>query len=266
MIFATDLDRTLIYAERFLQGYNKETLPIEVIKERPISYISAQALRLLKELDKVATVIPITTRNREEYKRISIWGEHIKPQIYVVNNGGTIFIEGKEDTIWNEKINKQISALSLSYENALKLFLSLYKGSIKGYKKSDELIWLILGDKNHIDWEAVSHFQRQVEGAGWRIDVHGRKIYLYPICIRKWEALRYIKMNYLNDQVLAAGDSLLDAEMIYHADFGAVPKGAAIEETCGVNIYCTHQEGIGAAEDILCYALKKVEGSKIAFR
>ncbi len=266
MIFATDLDRTLIYAERFLESYDGEVLNIEIFKEKPISYISAKALRLLKELDKVATVIPITTRNREQYKRISIWGEHIKPRIYVVNNGGTIFIEGKEDLIWNEKIKKQLSALTLSYEEALRLFLSLYKGPVEGYKKSDELIWLILGDKNHIDWKAVNDFQRQVEGNGWRIDVNGRKIYLYPTCIRKWEALQYIKMNYLNEEVLAAGDSLFDAEMIHQAEFGAVPKGASIEEIYGANIYRTNQEGIGAAEDILSYALEKVQRLKIAFK
>ena len=264
MIFATDLDRTLIYAERFLEGYDQDTLNIEVFKEKPISYISSKALRLLKELDKVATVIPITTRNREQYKRISIWGEHIEPRIYVVNNGGTIFIEGKEDLIWNEKIKQQLSVLTLSYEEVLRLFLSFYKGPIERYKKSDELIWVVLGDKNHMDWEAIKDFQRQVEGAGWKIDVNGRKIYLYPTCIRKWEALRYIKMNYLNEEVLAAGDSLFDVEMIHQAEFGVVPKGASIEERCRENIYCTNRGGIGAAEDILSYALEKVHALKDA--
>lgn len=258
MIFATDLDCTLIYAERFLASYEKETLNIEIFKEKPISYISAKALTLLKELDKVAMVIPITTRNREQYERISIWREYIKPQIYVVNNGGTIFVEGKEDRIWAAKIKKQLNALTLSYEEALSLFLSLYRGPIERYKKSDELIWLVLSDKNHIDWEAVKDFQRHVEGHGWRIDVNGRKIYLYPDCIRKWEALRYIKANYLNEKIVAAGDSLFDSEMIHQAEFGIVPKGASVEPVCEKNICRTHQEGLGAAEDILSYALEKV--------
>lgn len=262
MIFATDLDRTLIYAERFLESYDRETLNIEIFKERPISYISVEALKLLKELDKVATVIPITTRNKEQYERIGIWGEHIKPQIYVVNNGGTIFVEGKEDLIWQEKIKKQLHALTLSYEEALSLFLSLYKGPIERYKKSDELIWLVLSDKNHIDWNAVKDFRRQVETHGWRIDVHDRKIYFYPACISKWEALRYIKMNYLNEGIIAAGDSLMDVEMIHGAEFGIVPKGATIEAACEENIYRTNQMGLGAAEDILSYALKKVQVSK----
>lgn len=264
MIFATDLDRTLIYAERFLASYEKETRSIEIFKEKPISYISVKALALLKELDKVATVIPITTRNREQYERISIWREYIKPRIYVVNNGGTIFIEGKEDSIWNAKIKKQLSELTFSYEEALSLFLSLYKGPVELYKKSDELIWLVLSDKNQIDWEAVRAFQRHVEKQGWKIDVNGRKIYLYPACISKWEALHYIKMNYLDEEVVAAGDSLLDAEMIHQAEFGVVPKDAVIEAECEENIYRTNQGGLGAAEDILSYALEKVYALKDA--
>lgn len=264
MIFATDLDRTLIYAERFLASYEKEAINIEIFKEKPISYISAKALALLKELDKVATVIPITTRNREQYERISIWGEHIKPRIYVVNNGGTIFIEGKEDPIWTEKIKKQLSELTLSYEEALRLFLSLYKGPVERYKKSDELIWVVLSDKNQIDWEAVKNFQRHVEEHGWKIDVTGRKIYLYPACISKWKALHYIKMNYLDEEVVAAGDSLFDAEMIHRAEFGVVPKGSVIEADCEENIYRTNQAGLGAAEDILSYALEKVYALKDA--
>lgn len=259
MIFATDLDRTLIYAERFLEGYDKEIRSIEIFNGKPISYMSTKALILLKELDKRATIIPVTTRNKEQYERINIWREHIKPRIYVVNNGGTIFIEGKEDLVWTARIKEQLSVLTLSYEEVLKLFLSLYKGPIKRYTKSDELIWVVLSDKEHIDWKAVKDFNRKVEGSGWRIDVNGRKIYLYPDCIRKWEALCYIKTNYLNEEIVAAGDSLFDTEMIHKAEWGIVPKGASIETTCEKNIYRTSKEGVGAAEDIVSYALEQVD-------
>ncbi len=198
MIFATDLDRTMIYSEKFLEDFKEEVIHIEIFKERPISYISSKALESLKKLNQVATIIPTTMRNFEQYHRISLFSEYIVPKFYVINNGGAIFKDGKEDISWTRVIQNQLGQLVISYEEALQIFLNLYKGPIEQYKKSDDLIWLVLGDKNQIDWEGIKAYKERIQNSGWSIDVNERKIYLYPSCINKWAALDYIRKNQID--------------------------------------------------------------------
>ncbi len=66
----------------------------------------------------------------------------------------------------------------------------------KKRKKSDELIWLILEDQNQIDWKAVKVFEVHYARWGWKIDVNGKKIYLYPDFINKWDAINYVRNTY----------------------------------------------------------------------
>ncbi len=264
MIFASDLDRTLIYSDKFLQSADCKYRLVEIWEEKPISYMSLEAIELLKRLHQVADIVPITTRNYQQYKRIEVFSEILQPELFVVNNGGSIFYREKEDEAWNLHIRRQIESLSLTYDEAMSYFLSCYKGVIKSYRKSDELIWLIIGERDHIDQEGIQAFWQYAKDKGWRIDVNGKKIYLYPNCVNKWAAIAYIKEKYYNKAVIGAGDSLFDYELVHQADYGIVPKGAYIQESCGPHITFTRQEGLRAAEDILSYALSCVMQEKNA--
>jgi len=93
MIFATDLDRTLIFSEAFLEESKVSYQSIEIYKEKPISYISDQAIELLKELSKRVNIIPVTTRNYEQYHRIELFYEVFTPETYIINNGGSIYVQ-----------------------------------------------------------------------------------------------------------------------------------------------------------------------------
>ena len=150
--------------------------------------------------------------------------------------------------------------MEVGYDEVLESFLKSYKGPVERHKKSDDLIWLVLGDKEHIDWQAVEAFKAQFESAGWKIDVNGRKIYLYPEFVNKWAAVDYVRKQYgKGEKVIAAGDSLFDYEMVHQADYGVVPKQAWIEEECKPGIQITSHMGLEAAEDLLAFALEKVK-------
>lgn len=262
MFFATDLDRTLIYSQLFIEEANCEYGLVETYNGKEISYMSLEATILLKELSELAPIVPITTRNHQQYKRIELFQETICPELYVVNNGGTIFYKGKEDERWNTYIKKQIQSLALSYNEALNLFLNYYKKPIKGYNKSDQLIWVIIGEKNHIDEEAILIFQSMSESSGWKIQVNGKKIYLYPECINKWAALVYIQRHYYQERIIAAGDSIFDYQMVHEADYGIVPKAAYIEDNCKEQVHITRASGLKAAVEILSYAIERVVQEK----
>lgn len=252
MIFATDLDRTLIFSEAFLEESKVSYQSIEIYKEKPISYISDEAIQVLKELSKRVHIIPVTTRNYEQYHRIELFYEVFTPEIYIINNGGSIYVQGKEDQAWKEHITLAINALVAGYDEVLQSFLKDYKGPVERWKKSDDLIWLVLGDKDQIDWQAVEQFKKNYSHKGWKIDVNGRKIYLYPEFINKWAAVQYVQRTYLSEEeIVAAGDSLFDYEMIHKAKWGIIPKNAWIESSCMPYIMVTPHTGLKAGEEIL---------------
>ena len=140
MFFASDLDRTLIYSDKFLEEANSLYDLVEVYEGKNISYMSTKAMLLLRELHAKMPIVPITTRNRMQYERIRVFQEVIQPELYVVNNGGTIIYKGKEDEVWQQHIKTEIEKLSVGYEEALELFLRAYHKPIKRYYKSDDLI------------------------------------------------------------------------------------------------------------------------------
>lgn len=259
MIFATDLDRTLIYSHLFLENAACTYQLIERKGEKPIAYMSDKAIELIKKLHQKAHIIPITLRNEEEFQRIDLFREVIVPEIYVTNNGGTIYYQGKEDEEWTTHILKKMAALKLSHEQIKEGFLALYQGKIEKMVNCGNLVWLFMGEKEHIDVEGVSTFARQYEEQGWCIDVSGRKVYVYPYFVTKWEAVSYIKKKYFNETIFAAGDSIFDKEMVEKADYGMVPKACYIEEVVERHVGVTVHTGMRAAEDILQAALKLSE-------
>ena len=256
MIFATDLDRTLIYSHLFLENAACTYQLIEKKGEKPIAYMSDKAIALIKQLHQKAHIIPITLRNEEEFHRIDLFREVIKPEVYVTNNGGTIYYQGQEDEEWTTHISSQMAALRLSHEQIKECFLALYQGKIEKMINCGNLVWLFMGEKDHIDEAGVSAFRGQYEAQSWRIDVSGRKIYVYPYFVTKWEAVSYIKKKYFNETIFAAGDSIFDKEMVEKADYGMVPKACYIEDVVGKHVSTTEHVGMRAAEDILVAALK----------
>lgn len=260
MIFATDLDRTLIYSNKFLDEATMPYKSIEIYKEKPISYISLEALKLLKVVHQKTKIIPVTTRNYEQYHRIEVFKDELTPDVYIINNGGTIYVQGTEDAYWKLHIDSHIEALKKGYNEVLDYFLESYKGPIERYKKSDDLIWLILGDKNQIDWETVKAFEAHYARWGWKIDVNGRKIYLYPEFINKWDAVDYVRNTYFTgENIIAAGDSLFDYDMVHGAKWGIIPKGSWIEDKCKPSIRVTSNEGLMASEEILKTVIQIIE-------
>ena len=71
MMFASDLDGTLIYSKR---RFGEETLNVsvrnvEVYNGREISFMTEKAIALLRELSDEMMFVPVTTRTVEQYNR-----------------------------------------------------------------------------------------------------------------------------------------------------------------------------------------------------
>lgn len=99
MIYASDLDRTLIYSLSAI-GVPEDTpglVPAEVVDGRTVSYISQQALATLKELAAKIVFMPVTTRTIAQYRRINLFQETVIPDYAITSNGGNILVNGVVD-------------------------------------------------------------------------------------------------------------------------------------------------------------------------
>lgn len=259
MLFVTDLDRTLIYSHLFLDAADCQYCLIEKKGEKPIAYMSKKAIGLLERLHQVANIVPITLRNEEEFHRIDLFKDEIIPELFVTNNGGTIYYQGQEDLVYTALIHKQMDALTISHEQIKERFLACYKGVVEKIVNCGKLVWLFMGERKKIDHKGVASFAKAFEKEGWRIDVSGRKIYVYPYFVTKWQAVCYIKEKYYNEQCFAAGDSIFDLEMVEKADRGMIPRDCYIGDVVKEHVIVSPHAGMRAAEDILEAALAFAE-------
>ena len=95
MILIADLDHTLIYRKYEI---NCEVTPVEFVKGKPISFMSSKSLDILQSLrtDGTLEFIPCSIRDYSQTCRVTFIQEHL-PKFIICENGGRIFIDGKED-------------------------------------------------------------------------------------------------------------------------------------------------------------------------
>ncbi|WP_129595849.1 HAD family hydrolase [Anaerophilus nitritogenes] len=257
MIFASDLDRTLIYSEKFIKGLSKEKIEVvERKKEEPLSYMTKEAVKNLKKLHEKILFVPVTTRSIEQYRRIHLLN-HMNIKYAITSNGGNILIDGLVDKEWNDFIKRTIKKECVSFKDVFLKFKEIEsKEWVIKKRVADDLFIYYIVNKNYIPKELDS-FIKWLEERSFRVSIQGRKMYFVPKCVSKGKALSYIKEREGDKDVIAAGDSLLDIPMLKIADHSISPPHGEIyqikEKIDFIDF--TKQKGIFAGEEIL----KKVE-------
>jgi hydroxymethylpyrimidine pyrophosphatase-like HAD family hydrolase len=255
MAFFTDLDRTIIFSKRFIGSNDDDIVLAERDGEKEIAYITFAGLEALKDLSKKTTVVPVTTRNLAEYKRIHILNE-LNLKYYIVNNGAEIYIDGKTDKTFSDMIRKELGLLSYGFDVALQKFLNAFDlKTIKLYRLSDNYLWVIVVNPETFDFISLMDFKKAMLAKGWQISVTGKKVYIIPSCISKWNAVKYLHDNYLNEQIISAGDSYMDIEMVKNSEISFIPRGCELENLLPQS-FITKSSGIRAGEEILTVVQK----------
>ena len=261
LLFASDLDQTLIYSHRSLinQEINQEILPVEWSGERVISFMTPSALSALEEISQRALFVPVTTRTKLQYQRINFLGYHITHQYAVTSNGGKIFSEGREDEDWAQYILAGRD-MCMAAQDLIHKFDEIAHPSwvIKDSGKlADNLFYYCLIDREKIPLTELAAFKLWASNNQWELSVQGRKLYLVPRNVNKKSAVQYIKDKEGMSRVVAAGDSLLDLDMLKAADLALAPAHGELYSLYlqGIpgleKIRFTQISGIEAAEEIL---------------
>ncbi|MGI6120302.1 MAG: HAD family hydrolase [Desulfosporosinus sp.] len=266
MLFASDLDQTLIYSNRTpINKVEQKIQPVEKLEDRFISFMTQNALNFLKEISQKIFFVPVTTRTKHQYQRINFWGYDITPEYAVTSNGGTIYSKGKEDREWAQFISAARDNC-LAPQDLIHKFKEISHSSwvIKdSMRLADNLFYYCLIERDKLPLTELDAFKLWASDNNWELSVQGRKLYLVPRNVNKNVAIRYIKEKEGLSRVVAAGDSLLDLDMLKCADFALSPAHGELysqylQGITGLEkIRFTQRSGIEAAEEILenvlCY-------------
>lgn len=261
MLFASDLDQTLIYSHRTVlsQDIEEQMRPVERFEERFISFMTQNALNMLRKISQRVLFVPVTTRTKLQYQRINFVSYGITHQYAVTSNGGTIFSEGVEDKDWSLQVS-QGRDLCLAAGDLIDAFRKIAHPSwvIKDSGKlADNLFYYCIIEREKIPLADLAAFKLWASARNWELSVQGRKLYLVPRNVNKKAAIQYIKEKEDLKSVVAAGDSLLDLEMLRAADLALAPAhgeiyARSLQGISGLEkIRFTHRSGIEAAEEIL---------------
>ena len=261
MLFASDLDQTLIYSHKTFisKEIDEQIRPVERLDDRFISFMTQNALSALKEIAQRVLFVPVTTRTQLQYQRINFRDYDITYQYAVTSNGGKIFSNGVENEDWSKLVLSGKNKC-LAVEDLIHKFGEIAHPSWvinDSGKLADDLFYYCLIEREKIPVTELAAFKIWANENRWELSVQGRKLYLVPLNINKKVAIQFIKEKEGVSSVVAAGDSLLDLEMLIAADLAFAPAhgelyslysqgGAGLEK-----LKFTQKSGIEAAEEIL---------------
>ena len=256
MIFATDLDRTMIYSKRFLEKINsKDVTLVETLDGKEISYMSKQAIKKLELLIKEIQVIPVTTRSVKQFKRVKVFEQC---EYAITSNGGIILHRGEILPEW-EKVTQRLLE---SYEKSFKKIIQVLENQDFITKKPSLVDGKFVFTKTNNVQECKEFLELIIDPNIWNYTIQNQKVYVIPKKITKGFTLEYLCEKLLNDyEVIAAGDSLMDLDMLEYAKCAIIPRHGELNPMYTGKNQKTFVvgEGMNAANDILTIVLESIK-------
>ncbi len=262
MIFATDLDRTMIYSKVALAEVpvpDEELMTVEIYENEPFTFMTHSSGEMINRLLEQKILVPVTTRIRHQYERVVLSEMHT-PEWAIIANGGVILHKGEEYLPWSKEIIKGMEG-TLSVDDARPIVQKLVEEDwVLRMREADGFFLYIIVDKEKISAERLAALSEQFEKENWRTSLQGRKLYFVPKPVDKVKALHYLCDVLGVEKFIAAGDSLLDKPMLDAAHMAFVPAhgelfvgGHTVE-----NGIITEASGVKAGEEILSRVEKEL--------
>jgi hypothetical protein len=257
VLVASDLDRTLIYSAAALaltmpDARAPRLLCVEVHESRPLSYMTETASQLLADLGDSAVFVPTTTRTRKQYQRINLPGP--APTYAICANGGHLLVDGVTDLDWHAQVTARLADECAPLEE-IRAHLQETADPlwVRKHRIAEDLFAYLVVERELLPEDWVKELAVWAENRGWTVSLQGRKIYAVPKPLTKSAALREVVRRTGAGLTLAAGDSLLDADLLLAADRGWRPGHGELADAgwTAPEITALPERGVAAGERIL---------------
>lgn len=245
MLFFTDLDNTMIYSHRHVT--DQPLVWVEELHGRKQSYMTQNTYSFFEHQNRYR-VIPLTTRTKEQYLRLSDSLNRLGWRDVLICNGAIRIYDGKEDLNWTRESIKVSEADRPFFEELLNYVRTEY--SEESVVEIEPFLFYIKTDAAE---ETCAKLLEKAEASHLMILRDARKVYCLPRSLNKGRAVeRYKKMTGESDTV-SAGDSLFDLPMLKSTDICFYPTGLAE--------YFENQENqiecAGLFSDVICDNMRK---------
>ncbi|MDX2822058.1 HAD family hydrolase [Streptomyces ipomoeae] len=262
VLVASDLDRTLIYSSAALaltmpDARAPRLLTVEVHESKPLSYMTETAAQLLADLSDAAVFVPTTTRTRKQYQRINLPGP--TPKYAICANGGHLLVDGVTDVAWYESVTARLADECAPLDEVRdRLMATSDPAWARKQRVAEELFAYLVVERELLPEDWVKELAVWAENRGWTVSLQGRKLYAVPKPLTKSAAMREVARRTGAALTVAAGDSLLDADLLLAADRGWRPGHGELADAgwVGPEVTALPERGVMAGERILREFLK----------
>lgn len=256
-LVASDLDRTLIYSAASLQltmpdAQAPRLLCVEVYGGAPLCYMTETAAALLDGLARTTVFVPTTTRTREQYGRIHLPGPAPgTPSVPTADTSwSTASPTGTGRTTWSAGSPHECASLG---EVRAHIQAAGHPSWLLKERVAEDLFAYLVVDRAALPEGWVKELSDWADLKGWTVSLQGRKVYAVPKPLTKSAAMREVARRCGATLTLAAGDSLLDADLLLAADRAWRPGHGELAD-CGwgaPNTEVLRERGGAAGEEIL---------------
>ena len=247
MIFATDLDKTMIFNKKYVnESIIDKVQLVEAINQSPVSYMSKSAITKLKELNKKIQIIPTTTRSLEEFYNVKTF-EFCKYAI--VSNGGIILEDNKIMQEWEEHINNILKDYKKDFENIINLLKESGITTSEPKVLDNIFVFSRIEDKKN----CIIFLNKIINKEKFNYCIQRKKLYIIPKEITKANAVNFLKKKLNSNYLIVSGDSIMDKDMLDIADLPIVPQHGELYKQYNYkkdNLLYT-KEGIFTADEII---------------
>ena len=218
-LLCSDLDNTLIYSHR--RNLPEPRVLAEYLDGKEQSYITAYSAEQLARLGEYGVMlIPVTTRTREQYERIFVFGQNgiIPCRFALVCNGAVLLRDGEPDEKW---LAESMKIAEREFPEVKRIYGKMLETPERDHAKLIEpFLAYMLSERAESLTEELS---READGSLVTVCTHSRKVYCMARSLTKGFAVRRLK-EYLTEEgfdvkeLITAGDSELDVPMLEAAD------------------------------------------------
>ncbi|MET9951640.1 HAD family hydrolase [Streptomyces sp. NPDC006339] len=265
VLVASDLDRTLIYSTAALalgmpDAQAPRLLCVEVHESKPLSFMTEEAAEELRALTEETVFVPTTTRTRKQYQRLSLpgAGEDVRgastPTYAICANGGHLLVDGVTDQDWHADVLRRIAdACAPLSEIRAYLTATTDLSWVRKHRVAEDLFAYLVVERERLPEEWLARFGAWAGERGWTVSLQGRKVYAVPKPLTKSAAVREVARRTGARLTLAAGDSLLDADLLLAADRAWRPGHGELADAAWTapHVEALAERGVAAGEEIL---------------
>lgn len=218
--FFSDLDNTLIYSHRTAPKVDK--VLAETLDGREQSYISRRTLAFLQNAPWLR-LIPVTTRSKEQFARISLFPAQLPCPYALVSNGGELLIDGETDPQWLEETRMLISPAMDALRDGIALMEKMVASGRKVRTPSNLMAYAVFDDPA----ETVQRLRNLLDVSTLSILHDSRKVYCIPSAMHKGAAVKRFMARYQTETIATAGDSAFDIPLLEMGEIAITNRAMA---------------------------------------